>query len=430
MLAASRAVGRRPRHAAAWRRTFCRGSAWERWRVPPAAAWRRPRPSSGAAGGGAPDFRPDPEVAEFAAKSPRPTTLEEIVSCLEPWRAAKFIQGEMPIRFAERIRSIEGIKRWREIPELVEVHEIHLRAFRLLVGASRDRDLLEFTSAIDRIVREQKEVVAKMAVGMRSLRKMDPTYARRAFIDSLLDGFLLNRLGSNVLMTQYLALQNSGWAVAYGSRGRTGIVDLACNVLEVCEMAAGDAQQICEDYTGWRPVVRIEAHSTVGQDQGMPKMAYIPAALRYIMVELLKNSCRATVEAAREDGLGIDVALRGRLISIVVCADEHNVAICLSDRAKGIPFEVGSHVWSYLYSTAAKTGGQTQATELAGYGVGLPLSRLFARYLGGSLDLISLPGYGTHAYLWLPRLLSEQVEVVPDSDAPSPAYPSLSDRAL
>ena len=48
---------------------------------------------------------------------------------------------------------------------------------------------------------------------------------------------------------------------------------------------------------------------------------------------------------------------------------------------------------------------------------GLPLSRLYARYLGGALDLVSLPGYGTHAYVNLPRVQSQQVEVVP---APGP----------
>lgn len=29
-----------------------------------------------------------------------------------------------------------------------------------------------------------------------------------------------------------------------------------------------------------------------------------------------------------------------------------------------------------------------------GYGIGLPLSRLHAKYLGGTLDLVSLPGFG------------------------------------
>ena len=47
----------------------------------------------------------------------------------------------------------------------------------------------------------------------------------------------------------------------------------------------------------------------------------------------------------------------------------------------------------YLYS-----GSPTAISGLSfGYGIGLPLSRLHARYLGGSLDLVSLPGYGVDA---------------------------------
>jgi signal transduction histidine kinase len=95
--------------------------------------------------------------------------------------------------------------------------------------------------------------------------------------------------------------------------------------------------------------------------------------------------------------------------------------ICIKDRAGGIPFDVGQHVWSYLYSTKKKRDGiddleKSGATELAGFGVGLPLSRLYASYLGGSLNLVSLPGYGTHAYVFLPRLPQELVEIVPGRD--------------
>ncbi|CAK0896928.1 unnamed protein product [Prorocentrum cordatum] len=39
------------------------------------------------------EFKPDPEVARFAVMRPRPVTLPELLSCLEPWRAAKFIQA-------------------------------------------------------------------------------------------------------------------------------------------------------------------------------------------------------------------------------------------------------------------------------------------------------------------------------------------------
>ena len=41
---------------------------------------------------------------------------------------------------------------------------------------------------------------------------------------------------------------------------------------------------------------------------------------------------------------------------------------------------------------------------MAGYGYGLPRSRLYARYFGGDLQVISMDGYGTDVYLHLNRL--------------------------
>lgn len=41
---------------------------------------------------------------------------------------------------------------------------------------------------------------------------------------------------------------------------------------------------------------------------------------------------------------------------------------------------------------------------LAGLGFGLPLSRIYAQYFGGSLDLVSLTGYGCDAYVILRTL--------------------------
>ena len=41
---------------------------------------------------------------------------------------------------------------------------------------------------------------------------------------------------------------------------------------------------------------------------------------------------------------------------------------------------------------------------IAGYGVGLPMSRLYAQYFGGDLDVKSVEGLGTDCYLHLPKL--------------------------
>jgi hypothetical protein len=61
----------------------------------------------------------------------------------------------------------------------------------------------------------------------------------------------------------------------------------------------------------------------------------------------------------------------------------------------------------------SKHDDDSGATALGGFGVGLPLSRLYASYLGGSINFVSLPGYGTHAYVFLPRLPEALVETVP-----------------
>jgi pyruvate dehydrogenase kinase 2/3/4 len=67
----------------------------------------------------------------------------------------------------------------------------------------------------------------------------------------------------------------------------------------------------------------------------------------------------------------------------------------ISDEGGGIPRSGLPKIWTYLYSTAKNpVEVQEQPTVMAGYGYGLPISRLYARYFGGDLQVISMEGYG------------------------------------
>jgi pyruvate dehydrogenase kinase 2/3/4 len=88
------------------------------------------------------------------------------------------------------------------------------------------------------------------------------------------------------------------------------------------------------------------------------------------------------------------------------------VVIKVSDEGGGICRSNVKRIWSYLYTTADSsvlegmllTDEATDATPLAGLGYGLPIARNYARCFGGDMTLMSMEGYGTDSYIYLPRL--------------------------
>lgn len=72
----------------------------------------------------------------------------------------------------------------------------------------------------------------------------------------------------------------------------------------------------------------------------------------------------------------------------------------ISDEGGGIPRRGLPKLFSYLYSTAENNlnelfnGGSNAGVTMAGYGYGIPISRLYARYFGGDLQILSMEGYG------------------------------------
>ena len=96
-------------------------------------------------------------------------------------------------------------------------------------------------------------------------------------------------------------------------------------------------------------------------------------------------------------------------IVVVVVKGDEDVTIKVADRGGGIPRSKMVNVWKFAHSTAgedesASDFGVDTTTGSKIRGFGLPLARIYARYLGGELTLKSMEGYGLDAYLHLPRL--------------------------
>ena len=115
---------------------------------------------------------------------------------------------------------------------------------------------------------------------------------------------------------------------------------------------------------------------------------YVPHHLHYIVGELLKNSCRATVKRHVESGAA------GPLppIRIVIVKGAEDVTIKVADRGGGIPRSLMNQIWKFAHSTEKSSDendtefGVDEVTGTKGLrGFGLPLARIYARYLGGEL---------------------------------------------
>lgn len=71
------------------------------------------------------------------------------------------------------------------------------------------------------------------------------------------------------------------------------------------------------------------------------------------------------------------------------------------------------NLFHYLYSTAPRPSMHTSKAPMAGYGYGLPLSRIYARYFHGDLILSSFDGYGSDAIVYLKSQPEESFELLP-----------------
>jgi pyruvate dehydrogenase kinase 2/3/4 len=90
--------------------------------------------------------------------------------------------------------------------------------------------------------------------------------------------------------------------------------------------------------------------------------------------------------------------------------------IKVSDEGGGIRRSDIKKIWSYLFTTAntdtinkfvisdSNSSDFNVASPMAGLGYGLPISRNYARHLGGDLVLMSMEGYGTDGFVYLSRI--------------------------
>lgn len=347
------------------------------------------------------------ELIAHADRKGTPLTVRELYDFGNRARAspeltrlhsAQWLHHELPVRLAHRVRELGELPfGLADMPSVVEVRDMYQNSFCDLVESQAPKSAQEereFSHMLDRIRERHDDVVKLLAKGVIELKEHCGRGGGDLEIRRFLDRFYMSRIGIRVLMSHHLALGGQ-------EPGMAGVINRVCKPAALIQEAINATTSLSYQHYAEAPVVELRGNV----DLTFP---YIDAHLFLCLFELLKNSLRATVEMHRD-------ASALPPVRVIVADGKEDVTIKISDEGGGFRRSEIKRVWSYLFTTAKLPAATLFSMEdrvsrtnrpdpIAGFGYGLPLSRLYARYWGGELGLSSMEGYGTDAYLHLSKL--------------------------
>ncbi|EEC04863.1 3-methyl-2-oxobutanoate dehydrogenase [lipoamide] kinase, mitochondrial isoform X1 [Ixodes scapularis] len=337
-----------------------------------------------------PSVRLTPTTILYSGKSPDGSHL---------LRSAQYLHKELPVRIAHRIagfRSLPFIVGCN--PTILAVHELYTQTFYLLTDFPPVTDFeseSRYSETVQQVLDDHKDVVTQLAAGFKECRKH---IKQEELVKTFLDRTLTSRLGMRMLAEHHIALRQD-------RPNHVGIINTAMRPKEVIEKWADFVKQVAVHKYGKSPPIKYNGHLTCS-------FPYIQLPLDYIIPELLKNAVRATVENHPDNP---ESSLPP--VTVTIANNDVDFIIRISDRGGGIEHEHLGQIMQYHFSTASSYEGQydggllgTMMTQpmdgpaggpMHGFGFGLPTSRAYAEYLGGTLTFETLQGIGTDVYLRL-----------------------------
>ncbi|KAG7355552.1 two-component system histidine kinase [Nitzschia inconspicua] len=351
---------------------------------------------------------------------------------------AQFLHKELPIRMAQRAYDLltlpHGLNETAAILQVAHVYLLYLEQFENCPVPTTVETEERFTNMLQHMILERSSIPNAIAKGIdvwaanqkgdvvgEAGDAADPDEDEEQRFQDMEDAlyrFFTARVGVRFLTQHHIMSSPKRLKeVATSSAANSdeddefflGCIQTNCEPVHEVRKVVKYVQKQTEDHYGTCPEIQIidTASSPPRNGSTLQKgnFTYVPHHLRYMVGELLKNSCRATIKKH------VESKASGKMppIRIVIVKGEEDVTIKIADRGGGIPRSKMSKIWKFAHSTAASDENETDfgVDEFTGAkirGFGLPLARIYARYLGGELTLKSLEGYGVDAYLHLPRL--------------------------
>ncbi|KAG9283406.1 pyruvate dehydrogenase (acetyl-transferring) kinase isozyme 3, mitochondrial [Astyanax mexicanus] len=357
----------------------------------------------------------NPKIEYYSRFSPSPLSIKQFLEFGRDNACEKtsymFLRKELPVRLANTMREVNLLPdKLLSQPSVRLVQKWYMQSFvELLEYENRSPDdphaLNDFLEALIEIRNRHNDVVPTMAQGLIEYKEkfgFDPFVTSN--IQYFLDRFYTNRISFRMLINQHTLLFGNDTNPAHPKH--IGSIDPACSVADVVTDAFETAKMLCEQYYPAAPGLKIEEFNAKAPKKPI-QAVYVPSHLFHMLFELFKNAMRATVEHHEEDETDLPI------IKAKVTLGKEDLSIKISDKGGGVALRKIDRLFNYTYSTAPTPSLESKRVPLAGFGHGLPISRLYARYFQGDLKLYSMEGVGTDAVIYLKALSSESFERLP-----------------
>uniref|UniRef100_A0A8C9Z950 Protein-serine/threonine kinase n=1 Tax=Sander lucioperca TaxID=283035 RepID=A0A8C9Z950_SANLU len=316
------------------------------------------------------------DIDYYSKFSPSPLSMKQFLDFGSENACEKtsfaFLRQELPVRLANIMKEINLLPdNLLRTPSVRLVQGWYMQSFQEILefkdkNADDEKVTYDFTDAVIKIRNRHNDVIPTMAQGVVEYKETygtDPVVSQN--LQYFLDRFYMSRISIRMLLNQHTLLFGGKVKVNPAHPKQIGSIDPNCRVSEVIRDAYENARTLCDRYYMNSPELVLEEFTV-----NPTSVVYVPSHLYHMVFELFKNAMRATMElygdAMEYPAIHAQVAL-----------------------------------------------GTEDLTVKAGYGYGLPISRLYARYFQGDLKLYSLEGYGTDAVVYIRALSTESIERLP-----------------
>lgn len=372
-----------------------------------------------------------------------------------PIRRAQLVESAIWLNKNIPVRIAHMIYGFRRLPFIIgcneqiqEAHERYITSLDQLMSINSVEDPLsedrtwenvqEYTKLLDELLVDHQKILPLMIQGFRDIHGYRDDNKAHNFLDNI----LVERLRIRLLCDHHVKILQQ--YLEYKSGGSTeypriiGIFDTKFEPAELCRNVYHEQEDACRVQYGLVPELSLKfKNNDTSSDKNWgransfgtgiyrdgygrtsnPSFKYITQPLEYILKEVIKNAMRATVKSVMNDNYEIQPGAKMRPVKILVVQTSHGFIIKVSDRGSGIRAEDMENVWEYNWTenddkdsdnffNMVNTAGDDK--RMFGYGCGLPISKIYAHTMGGSLELQSIETYGTDVVIRMPYLGNQQ----------------------